>query len=132
MASHRISFRQLNGEVTVLEVMPDITGRELKEQIKECQLWDDELTRQTTRVDIVVGLSRLLTDDETAAEAGLSPESEVTVVLKQNAVTCSHKGEFDQFGDEFDLESLFVVEMPSGATEIVPQAFMGCKTLAFV
>ena len=127
-----VSFRQLNGEAMVLEVMPDITGRELKERIKDRQLWDDELTRKTTRVDILAGPSRLLTNDETAADAGLTPESDVIVILRQNAVTCSHKGEFDQFGEEFDLESLFVVEIPSGATEIVPDAFIGCTTLASV
>ena len=122
-----VSFRQLNGETMDLEVMPEITGRELKEQIKDRQLWDDELTRKTTRVEFLVGPSRLLTNDETAADAGLSPESDVTVLLKQNAVTCS---EFEQFGHEFDLESLFVVEIPSGATEIVKNAFSGCRTLA--
>ena len=58
------------------------------------------------RVDMLVG-SRLLTTDETAADAGLSPESDVTVVLKQNAATCSHKGEFDRFGYEIDRESAF-------------------------
>ena len=126
----RISIRQLNGEVTVCEVVPAITGRELKERIKECQLWDD-VTRETTRVDILVG-TRLMTNDETAADAGLSPESEVTVVLKQNAATCSHKAELDQFGEEIDLETAFVVQIPSGATEIVEDAFEDCDTLARV
>ena len=126
----RISFRHLNGEVTVCEVVPDITGRELKERIKECQVWDD-VTRETTRVIIVVG-TRLMTNDETAADAGLSPESGVTVVLNQNAATCSDKWELDQFGEEIDLETAFVVEIPSGATEIVEDAFADCHTLARV
>ena len=76
--------------------------------------------------------SRLLANDETAADAGLSPESHVTVVLKQNAVTCSQKGEFDQSGDELDLESAFVVEILSGAAEIDDDAFRQCNTLARV
>ncbi|CAJ1462150.1 unnamed protein product [Effrenium voratum] len=127
----RVSFWQLNGEATVLEVMPDITGRELKERIKESQLWDDELTRKTTRVDILVG-SRWLMTDETAADAGLSPASDVTVVFKQNAVACSQKREFDQFGDELDLHSMFVIEIPSSATEIAEHAFGQCHRLARV
>ncbi|CAK9109882.1 unnamed protein product [Durusdinium trenchii] len=127
-----VSFRQLNGEAMVLEVMPEMTGRELKERIKDRQLWDDELTRKTTRVDILVGPSRLLTNDETAADAGLSPESDVTVILRRNIVTCSHKRELVQFGDEIDFTSLFAVQIPSGATEVVGHAFEDCRTLASV
>lgn len=51
----KVSFLQLTGEVMVVEVLPDTTSRELKEQIKECQHWN-ELTLRTTQVDIVVGL----------------------------------------------------------------------------
>ncbi|CAK9095656.1 Putative surface protein bspA-like (TvBspA-like-625) [Durusdinium trenchii] len=100
-----VSFRQLNGEAIILEVMPDMTGQELKEQIKERQHWDDELTRKTTRVDIVVGASRILKNDETAAGAGLSPESEATVILRQNTVTCSDKREFVRCVPELAFES---------------------------
>ena len=127
-----VPFRQLNGEAMVLEVMPDDTGRELKEWIKGCQPWDDEFTRKTTRVDIVVGPSRVLTNDVTAADAGLCPESDVTVILRRNTVTCSHKGELAQFGDEIDLKSFFVVQIPSGTSEIVHHAFSQCGNLASV
>ena len=123
----RISFRQLNGKAIVLEVLPDITGGELKERIKDCQLWDDELTRKTTLVDIVVGASRVLTNDETAADAGLSPESEVTVIFRQNTLTCSHKDEFAQCGQQIDFEFLFQVRIPSSATEIKIRAFNKCR-----
>ena len=77
-----VSFRQLSGAVMILEVMPEMTGRELKQRIKDRQLWNDELTRKTTRVDILVGPSRLLTNNETAADAGLSSESEVTIIFE--------------------------------------------------
>ena len=40
MASHRVSFRRLNGESILFDIMPEITGRELKERIKECLPWD--------------------------------------------------------------------------------------------
>ena len=126
----KLSFRQLNGEAMVLEVMPEVTGRELKERIKDCQLWDDELTRQTTKVDFVVGASRILKNDETAAHAGLSPESEVTVILRKNIVTCSHRQEFAQFRDE--IEYPFTVQIPRSATKIRPEAFVNCYTLASV
>ncbi|CAK9095697.1 unnamed protein product [Durusdinium trenchii] len=137
-----VSFRQLNGEAMILEVMPDMTGRELKARIKECQLWDDELTRKTTRVDIVVGASRMLKNDETAAGAGLSPESEATVILRQNTVTCSNKRELAQLADNQNgtrpksdrrhSESLFVVQITNGVTAIVQEAFWGCNLLASV
>ena len=91
----------------------------------------DDVTRATTRVDILVG-TRLMTNDETAADAGLSPESDVTVMFKQNAATCSHKGELDEFGEEIDLETAFLVEIPSGAPKIVVEAFLRCHTLARV
>ena len=137
-----VSFRQLNGEAMILEVMPDMTGRELKARIKECQLWDDELTRKTTRVDIVVGASRMLKNDETAADADLSPESEATVILGQNTVTCSNKRELAQLADNEDgirpksdrrhSESLFVVQITNGVTAIVRDAFWHCNLLASV
>ena len=44
-----------------------------------------------------MGPSRLLTDNDTAADAGLSSESEATIILRQNIVTCSYKGEFARF-----------------------------------
>ena len=49
-----LSCMQLNGEVMLLEVTPETTGRELKRRIKARQLFD-ELKRLTTRVDLIVG-----------------------------------------------------------------------------
>lgn len=129
--SVQISVKQLNGEVLLLEVMPEMTGREIKEQIKQQQQWRDEFTRQTTRVELVIGQSRLLENNETAAAAGLSPESEVTVVFKENSVRCSHQNELARLGREIDLESLFVVEILS-EPEIVAKAFGCCCNLAGV
>lgn len=52
-----------------------MSGRELKQQIRERQIWDEELTGRMARVEVVVGDSKLLAFDETLADAGLSPDS---------------------------------------------------------
>ena len=92
----------------ILEVMPEMTGWELKQRIKDRQLWDDELKRKTTRVDIVLGPSRVLTNNETAADAGLPSESEATIILRSNTVTCSDKREFVRFVHELGFDSVFI------------------------
>ena len=46
--------KSLNTVSAELEVLPEMTGWELQQQIKEQQLWEDELTRQTTQVEAIV------------------------------------------------------------------------------
>lgn len=48
MAPQRIAALQPSGEVMTLEVTPEMTGWELKQQVKERQANWDELTRKTT------------------------------------------------------------------------------------
>ena len=50
----RFSALWPSGEVMFIEVTPETTGRELKQQIKEGQ-HRDELTHSTTSVEIIVG-----------------------------------------------------------------------------
>ena len=72
---------QLTGETICLEVTPDMTLWSLKEHLKE-QLWEDEPTRRTTRVDLVIGDSKLIGNDGMVADAGLSADSDVTLICK--------------------------------------------------
>lgn len=78
----RLSALHVNGEMTCLEVMRETTGREIEQQIKEGQLWDDD-TRRTTEVKLVIVGERLLGSDETVADAGLTADAVVNVVFKQ-------------------------------------------------
>lgn len=134
LRNHRhmeVSFVELNGEMFSLEVDPEMTGWELKLQLKDRQVWEDEITRKTTRVEIVLGDSELLENDETVAGAWADrADSLATVVLKENRVICSNKDAFAEFGSQIDLGSFMVVEIPKNLTEIIPSAFHKCCNLA--
>ena len=80
MATQRISARQPSGEVIVLEVTPETTGKELKQQIKERKRWG-ELTRSTTGVEVIVGDNQLLGNDATVLEAGIAEDVETGIRL---------------------------------------------------
>ena len=71
-----ISALQPSGEILILEVTPDTTGRELKQQIKQGQPWD-KLTRSTTSVEIIVGDTHLLGNDEKVLDAGIAEDTVV-------------------------------------------------------
>lgn len=90
----------------VLEVMPIITGCELKERIKACQPWDDEFALKTTLVDVVAVVAdfrKMMRRLQTQA----CLQNQVTAILRRSIATCSHKDELAQFCHEIDLESLF-------------------------
>ena len=116
----------------VLEVTPETTGKELKQQIKEKQPWDDELTRSTTSVEIIVGDDHLLANDAKVLDAGISEDTNLSVVIKPNKVICSNKDTIASLGGIVDSELLVVVEIPHDETQICESAFTGCGTLAQV
>ena len=76
----KISALQPSGEVMVLEVTPEMTGKELKQQIKERKPWD-ELTRSTTGVEVIVGDNQLLDSD---VDVGIAEDTVVSLVFKSN------------------------------------------------
>ena len=127
----RISALQPSGDVMVLEVTPEMTGKELKQQIKERKPWD-ELTRRTTGVEVILGDSHLLASDATVLEAGIAEDTVVSVVFKPNKVICSNKDAIASLGGIVDSELLLVVEIPDDDTQIHDKAFEGCRTLAKV
>ena len=126
--SMRISVEQLNGETLVLEVTREMEMREVKQQIKDAQAWEDELIRDTTFVELIFG-DRKLGNDETVAEVGLSADSVVTAILSQNVARCSNKR---SFGPDIDLETLVIVEIPDSEVEVRQAAFFLCKDVAKV
>ena len=129
MAMQRISALQPSGEILVLEVTPEMTGKELKQQIKERKPWD-ELTRSTTVVEIIVGGNRLLVNDAKVLEAGTAEDPVVSVVFKPNKVICSNQDAIARLGGIVDFKLLLVVEIPDSETQICAFAFDGCRTLA--
>ena len=120
----KMSF-MLNGESFVLEVVPEMTGLELKQQVKKQQSWDKEATVLT---ELLIGEGKFLENDKTVADAGLSPDSHVTVIFKENIARCSDQHELA--GCEIDLESLIALEIPTNVTEITAGAFQMCRMLA--
>lgn len=104
----------LNGQGFLLEVMPDLTGRELKQLIKE-KLGKDQL--MATSIEVVFGDCKLL-DDDKLADVGVSAESQMTIVLKENIARCSHQYQLVGCVREFDVESLMVVEVPKDVSQI--------------
>ena len=126
----KISALQPSGQTLVLEVTPETTGRELKQQIKQGQPWD-ELTRSTTSVEVIVGDNHLLANDAKVLDAGIAEDdSVVSVVFKPNKMICSNKDAIDALKGIVDSELLFVVEIPHGETEICESAFADCSVLA--
>ena len=105
----------------ILDITPETTGRELKQQIKKGQPWD-KVTCSTTVVEVVVG-DQLLGNDEQVADVGLIDADPVIVVFKENRVRCSHKGEIADLGSEIDSELLLVAEIPCHGTQISARAF---------
>ena len=127
----KISALQPSGEMLVLEVAPEITGRELKQQIKLRQNWDD-VTSSTTSVEVVLEDNQLLANEAKVLEAAIAEDAVVSVVFKPNKVICSNKDAFTSLGGIVDSEVLYVVEVPDDETHIREDAFYSCNTVAKV
>ena len=124
----RLAVEQLNGEVLELDVTPETKIREVKRQIKAMHIWESKVSRRTTVVEIIVG-DKKGTNDETMEELGVSSESKVAAVFRQNLAVCRDKS---GLGPELDPDTLVVVEIPFGDTEIASEAFFWCERVAKV
>ena len=124
----RILVEQLNGKTLDLEVTAEMTIRAVKEQLKGLHKWEDELSRDTTVVELIMGDKKVMNVD-TVEELGLCHGSKVTAVFKKNVVQCSN---MSGFGPDLDPEALVVVEIPDSVTEIEAEAFADCKRVAKV
>ena len=124
----RILVEHLNGETFELEVTAEMSMRALKEQLKRVRTWEDEFSRDTTVVEVILG-GRKLMNEETVEELGLCDGLKVTVVFRKNVVQCSNKG---GLGLDLDPEALVIVEIPDSETEIQAWAFLDCDQVAKV
>ena len=96
--SRRILLEQLNGETFELEVAAEMTMTDVKEQVKRMHEWKDELSCDTTVVDLILG-DKKVTEEETLKELGLCDGSKVTVVFRNNVVQCSDMSSLRDFLD---------------------------------
>ena len=124
----RILVEQLNGETFELEVTAEMTMTDVKEQVKWMHEWEDELSHDTTVVDLIIG-DKKVTNEETVEERGLCDGSKVTVVFRNNVVQCSDKS---GLSPDLDPETLVIVEIPDSEAAIKAQAFEGCRCVAKV
>ena len=124
----RILVEQLNGETFELEVTAEMSMRALKEQLKRMRRWEDELSRDTTFVDLIMGDKKVM-NEETVEELGLCDGSKVTVIFRKNVVKCCDKSGLSR---DREPEALVIVEIPDSETEIGAQAFEKCRCLANV
>lgn len=115
------------GAAATVEVMPDTTIRQLKQQLKAIQACEDEFTRSVSRVDLVVDGTKLCDDGQTVTQAGLSPDTEVQVLFTIHTIECSSKKD-----SGYDLMDLAIVHIPSSATKINYGAFQDCTLVASV
>ena len=123
--SMRILGEQLNGETLDLEVTAEMTMEALKEHLKRVHTWEDELSRETAVVELIIGDKKVV-NDKTVTELGLCDGSKVTVVFRKNVVQCLDKS---GFGPDLDPDALVIVEIPDSETEIKAGAFEDCGRL---
>ncbi|CAJ1373062.1 unnamed protein product [Effrenium voratum] len=126
----RIPVRQLNGKVTILEVMPETTVGELRSRVKGWQAFDDEL--MLSRVDLVLG-ERKLVDEDTMTQ------DSVTEIERDAFKGCSSlelltmPAKLVTLGrGAFQGSSLQHLAIPSFVDMIWPLTFDSCKSLLSV
>ena len=124
----RIAAELLNGETLELEVRPEMTIRQVKQQIKDMQRWDDDVSRNTTVVELIVG-DKKIRNHQTVAQVCLLDDARVSAVFRPNVARCSVAS---GFGHDLDREALVVVEIPAVETELREFAFAECSRVAKV
>lgn len=70
----QIQVQQMHGESITLEVLPDTTVKELKKELTNQHLFEDETLRKVSHTEVIVG-DRKLMDQETLADAQISSET---------------------------------------------------------
>ena len=148
----RLSALQVNGEMLDIEVTAEMTGRDLKQQIKEIQ-HSDEVTRMTTGVEIVVG-DLLLNNDEQVAKAGCTADLWLSMLFSKqtlcdaprnkmspalgvtSTLTWSSQLKFQKVTIKFQkglllpAKRLAKLTVPNSVTRIGSYAFAHCSSLA--
>lgn len=67
------------GRITIVEAFPDTTVGEFKAELKGMQEFQDDLMKKMTSVEVVVSEGKLVDNDATVVQAGLSQDVVVQV-----------------------------------------------------
>lgn len=68
--------------------------RQVKQQMKDMQTWEDDVSRNTTVLELIIG-EKKLKDYETVAEVGLFEGSKASTVFRLNVAQCSDEWALD-------------------------------------
>ena len=122
----QLSVEQLNGQTLSVEVVPEMTVKQVKKEIKSISVWEEGVIGETILAELFLA-GQQLKDEDTVVDLGLSAESSLSVIFRPNLVRCSNGS---LLGRYFHVEALFVVEVPESETEIQPRAFLNCQSVA--
>ena len=125
----QLSVEQLNGQTLSIEVVPDMTVKQVKKEIKSVSVWEEGVIRETILAELFLA-GQQLKDENTVVDLGLSAESSLSVIFRPNLVRCSNKG--SMLWTDADPEALVVVEVPESETRIENGAFLNCESVAEV
>ena len=109
--------------------MPEATIGEFKSKVLEI-FFDDELSRKVASVELALGEKPLLDDSMTLADRGISEDVGVLAVLSKRTAECLCKE--DAPFDLRDPDTLVLLNIPDGTTEIPSRAFYACRSVAGV
>ena len=124
-----LAVELLNGQQLALEVMPEMTIWEVKKLIKVLHSWEDEVSKRTTVVELILG-DRKVKDDETVEGLKLAADSKLSAVFMKNLARCGNQKGLRSA--DLDPKAWIVVEIPETFTEILGGAFKGCTQVAKV
>ena len=125
----QLPVEQLNGQTVSVEVVPEMTVKQVKKEIKSISVWEDGVVPETVSVELFLA-GQQLKDDETVVDLGLTAESSLLVIFRPNLVRCSNKQGL--LGTHVDPQALVVVEVPESETRIESEAFFACQSVAQV
>ena len=120
--ARNINVELLGGNVYTLAVRPDMTIRELKEEVKAFHPSEDEITRKLSTVEFFLHGEKLNDLQTTVSESILDSANMQVIFYVKPAIQCVNR-----YGHM--VAELRDVRIPSTQTFIGPQAFTGCHCL---
>ena len=120
--ARNINVELLGGNVCTLAVRPDMTIRELKEEVKAFHPSEDEITRILSTVEFFLHGEKLNDLQTTVSESILDSANMQVIFYVKPAIQCVNR-----YGHM--VAELHDVRIPSTQAFIGPQAFAGCHCL---
>ena len=120
--ARNINVELLSGKVYTLAVRPEMTIRELKDEVKVFHPSEDEITRILSTVEFVLHGEKLNDLQMTVSDSMLDSANLQVIFYVKPAIEC-----VNAFGHT--VKELRDVRIPSTTTYIQPHAFQHCKYL---